>query len=506
MNEPLTAFEMQGIRKSFGATQALAGVDFAVGAGEVHALIGENGAGKSTLMKILAGAERADTGAMTLHGAPYRPRSPLEARRLGVGMIYQELSLADHLTVEENITLGLEPSRLGLINLKDTRRRTLDVLATLGHPEIRPDVPVGRLTMAERQLVEIGRAMASGCRVLVFDEPTSSLGRVDVARLFQLIRQLKGTGHAIVYISHFLEEIRDIADRFTVLRDGQTVGSGPAATTAIPEMVTLMVGRRLEQLYPRSHRHPGDVVLSARDLAGVAKPRATSFDLRRGEVVGIAGLMGSGRTELLRTLFALDKVRSGEVRVGAYIGRASPALRLAQGVGLLSEDRKGEGLTLTQSIADNMTLSKLSGLGPFGLVLPARQAGAATRWIERLSIRCHSPGQRVGALSGGNQQKVAIARLLHHDVEVLLLDEPTKGIDVASKAQIYHLIDELARGDEAAGRPPRAILLVSSYLPELLGVCDRIAVMCRGTLGPARPASDWNEHQLLLAATGQEAA
>ena len=503
---PSVALEMRGIRKSFNATHALAGVDFTVHSGEVHALVGENGAGKSTLMKILSGAETPDEGEIFLDGLPYRPSTPLEARRRGVGMIYQELSLADHLTVEENIILGLEPVRWGCVRLGEARRITLEALATLGHPDIPPDIPVRRLTIAERQLVEIGRAIASGCRMLVFDEPTSSLARKDVRRLFQLIGLLKQQGRAVVYISHFLEEVREVADCFTVLRDGQTAGSGKTASTSIPDIVTMMIGRRIEQLYPRSRHKTGDTVLAAADLAGAEKPLSASFTLRRGEVLGIAGLVGSGRTELMRALFSLDKVRRGEIRIGAYSGPASPARRLAQGVGLLSEDRKGEGLAASLSIADNMTLSKLGGMGPAGLVLPRRQSGAAGRWIEALGIRCLGPGQRVASLSGGNQQKVALARLLHHDVDIFLLDEPTKGIDVASKAQIYELIDGLARGSEKEDRQPRAVLMVSSYLPELLGVCDRIAVMCRGVLRPPRDVAEWNEHKLLMEATGQEAA
>jgi ribose transport system ATP-binding protein len=263
-----------------------------------------------------------------------------------------------------------------------------------------------------------------------------------------------------------------------------------------------MVGRDVEDLYPRSARTPGDVLLQVEGLAGVDKPQSASLSLRRGEVVGIAGLIGAGRTELLRVIFGLDPVKSGKVRLGAHFGPASPHRRWAQGMGLVSEDRKTEGLALGLSIADNLTLSLLKGLGPFGLIFPSRQDRASRKWIDRLAIRCRAPRQPVGSLSGGNQQKVAIARLLHHDVDLLLLDEPTRGIDVGSKAQIYQLIDELASGDPVAGRQPRAVLMVSSYLPELLGVCDRIAVMCRGRLGPARPVSQTDEHRIMLEATG----
>jgi ribose transport system ATP-binding protein len=495
---------MRGVCKRFGATVALDGVDFAVTPGEVHALVGENGAGKSTLMKVLSGAVEADAGSMRLDGRPFRPRNPLEARRGGVAMIYQELSLAPHLSVMENITLGLEPTRMGLIAWDRIRQQATAALAELEHAEIPPEVPVGRLSLAAQQLVEIGRAVAVGCRVLVLDEPTSSLTGADVKRLFRLIRRLKGRGHAVVYISHFLEEVRQISDRYTVLRDGRSVGAGRTAETTSEELVALMVGREVRDLYPRSPRLPGDVVLQIDDLAGLEKPRSASLTLRRGEVLGIAGLVGAGRTELLRTIFGLDPVRRGKVAVGAYVGPTSPARRWAQGVGLLSENRKDEGLAITLSVAENTTLSRLTGLGPFGLISPKRQDAATLRWLRKLDVRCRGPRQKVLDLSGGNQQKVALARLLHHDVDVLLLDEPTRGIDVGSKALIYRAIDELASGDAAAGRKPRAVLIVSSYLPELLGVCDAVAVMCRGRLGPTRPVHLVDEHHLMLEATGAQ--
>jgi ribose transport system ATP-binding protein len=382
------------------------------------------------------------------------------------------------------------------------RRMASAAMRTLGRPDIPIDAPVGRLSIAAQQLVEIGRAVAIGCRVLVLDEPTSSLTRQDIELLFHLIRRVKEQGISVIYISHFLEEVKEISDVFTVLRDGRTVGSGKTADTPTSEIIRMMVGREVKDLYPRSARPAGDELLKIEDVAGPGKPQSASLTLRRGEVMGIAGLVGAGRTELLRVLFGLDAVKAGKIRLGSYFGPASPRRRWAQGMGMVSEDRKTEGLALGLSIADNMTLSFLKGLGPLGLVFPGRQDNATAKWIHRLAVKCRGPRQTVGNLSGGNQQKIAIGRLLHHDVDLLLLDEPTRGIDVGSKAEIYRLIDQLATGDPASGRKPRAVLMVSSYLPELMGVCDRVAVMCRGRLGPARPVAQTNEHKIMLEATG----
>ena len=501
-----TRLEMHGVSKSFGATVALDDVDLLVEAGQVHALVGENGAGKSTLMKVLSGAHPADKGRMALDGEPYAPRHPLDARQAGVSMIYQELSLAPHLSVAENVLLGMEPSRGGFIDRREMRRRTKDALRQLGHGEISPETPVYRLGMAERQLVEVARAIAVGCRVLVLDEPTSSLTQKDVARLFALIRRLKEQGLAIIYISHFIEELREIADQFTVLRDGKTIGGGKMGNATAEKIVGMMVGREIDDLYPRSERTPGKAVLTIDELSGERKPRAASLTLHRGEVLGIAGLVGAGRTELMRALFGLDQIRSGSIQLATFVGPYSPNRRWTQGLGLVSEDRQGEGLATSMSVADNLTLSELGGLGPVGMILPREQDRATQRWVDKLRIRCDSPRQPVSRLSGGNQQKIALARLLHHNVDVLLLDEPTRGIDVGSKAQIYALIDELTCGSSEPGHEPRAVLMVSSYLPELLGVCDRIAVMCRGELGVARPVSEWNEQLLMFEATGGERA
>jgi len=493
---------MENVSKRFGATIALDGVSLVVQAGQVHALVGENGAGKSTLMKVLSGAYQADTGSLWLDGESYLPRHPLDGRKAGVAMIYQELSLAPHLSIEDNILLGIEPSRGPFLQWDEIHKRAEDAMRQLGLDHLAPSTQVSSLSIAEQQLVELARAVAIGCRVLVLDEPTSSLTQKDIERLFSLIGELRGRGYAVVYISHFLEEVKQATDRFTVLRDGRVVGSGNTSDMSISDLAAMMVGRDVKDMYTRSKRPDGEVILEVSDLAGIANPKSASLELARGEVLGIAGLVGAGRTELLRTIFGLAPVQKGHLRVGAFIGPASPSVRWAQKVGMVSEDRKQEGLALNLTVADNLTLTRLEGLGPFGLILPSVQVARSRSWIDRLGIKCERPDQQVSSLSGGNQQKLALARLLYHDVDVLLLDEPTRGIDVGSKAEIYRLIDELAVGDEDGGRSPRAVLMVSSYLPELLGVCDRIAVMCRGILQAARPVEELTEHEIMLAATG----
>ena len=491
-------FEMRATRKTFGATVAVEDISLSVAAGEVCALVGQNGAGKSTLMSVLSGAVAPDRGSMLLDGQPYRPKSPLDARRAGVAMIYQELSIAPHLSVMENVVLGMEPGARGLMNWRETRRIAHRTLTTLGHGNLPLDVPAGDLSVALQQIVEIARALAVGSRILVLDEPTSCLGRNDTRRLFDVIAQLKQQGHAIVYISHFIEEVKEVADRIVVLRDGRVAGTAtPAAPAA--NIVSLMVGSTVDDLYPRSPREAGDTILDV----GAFVEGSASFVLRRGEIFGIAGLLGAGRTRLLRSLFGLEPVRSGRVRLAAWTGRPEPRSSWAHGMGLLSEDRQGEGLAVGLNVAHNLTMSRLAGLGPGPIVLPSRQDSVARTWLDRLNVKSRGPRQPVAELSGGNQQKVALARLLYHDVDVLALDEPTRGIDVASKAQIYALLDRLVAKDQ---RRPRAVLLVTSYVPELLGLCDRIAIMRRGRLGSARPAAELTEHQIMMEATGAEDA
>jgi ribose transport system ATP-binding protein len=488
---------MSGVQKSFGATRALKNVSFEVAPGEVHVLIGENGAGKSTLMKILSGAHAPDAGAVELDGRPFVPANPLHARRSGVAMIYQELTLAPHLSVEENILLGEEPASFGWLNRSRRRELARKALGELQHQNIPLDAPVNTRSIAEQQIVEIARALIGEPKLVIMDEPTSSLTQADTENLFAIIGRLRGRGVSIIYISHFLEECQRIADRYTVLRDGESVATGNMAAANLPQIIQWMVGREISEIYPHTPHDLGTPVLEWRSLAGQSKPQAASLTLREGEILGIAGLVGAGRTESLRVCFGLDRVQSGKVLVRSKeTTHRSPARCLASGMGLLSENRKEEGLMLNRSLADNLTLTRYGPVSRCGFIQNGRQQRAAQEWMDRLEVRAQNPRQTVAELSGGNQQKIALGRLLHHEASILLLDEPTRGIDVGSKAQIYKLIGQLA----AQGK---AIIFVSSYLPELLGVCDSIGVMCRGVLSEIRPVAQWTEHKIMAAAIGQ---
>jgi ribose transport system ATP-binding protein len=498
-----TLLSMRGISKRFGAVEALRQVDIDVEEGSVHALIGENGAGKSTLMKVLSGAIAPDCGTMLFGGAPLRNISPQSARRHGIAMIYQELTLAPHLTVAGNVSLGAEQSRWGIV-----RREAMglcEALQTLGHEEIAPDAPVGRLSIAQRQIAEIARALCHKARLIVMDEPTSSLPAQDAAALFAAIKRLQRTGVTIIYISHFLEELREIADCYTVLRDGRSVGSGLMSPGALQEVVRLMVGRSVTEMFPKVNHAIGEPMLRISGLSLRPRVQESSLSLRAGEILGIGGLVGAGRTSLLRGIYGLDKADSGLIwtRNGFQIqaSRNSPRRSLSAGIALLSENRRDEGLALSMSVRENATLSALDRFArprALGLLSACRELRAVAAVCRQLSIRCRSVQQRVLTLSGGNQQKVALARMLLNQSNVLLLDEPARGIDVASKAEIYRRIGELA----AAGK---AIIMASSYLPELLGISDTIAVMYRGRLSPILPRDRWTEERIMACATSGRA-
>jgi ribose transport system ATP-binding protein len=489
----MTLLSLNSIQKRFGATVALGGVDLDVRAGEVHALIGENGAGKSTLLNILSGLLAPDAGSMRLGDAAYAPDGPAEGRGRGIAHIHQELSICPHLSVAENIFLGAEGSKAWLRH-EELARRAKPLLAEFGRGEIDPRARAGALSLADRQVVEICRALAREARIILMDEPTSSLQRSDVERLFRLVGQLRSRGIAVVYVSHFLEEVREICDRFTVLRDGRSIRTGELSAVTNDELIAAMVGRSIENIFPRrqeasSHReqriaNSEQRILTVRDLASTPRLRSASFELRRGEILGIAGLIGSGRTDLLRTLFGLQHATGG--RIELHAGSA---------FGYLSEDRKGEGLALSLSIADNVTMSRLGACATAGWIDRQAQDAQTNGIMQRLRIKADGARTRVARLSGGNQQKVAVGRLLHHDPDILLLDEPARGVDIGSKSDIYAEIVRLAREG-------KAILMVSSYLPELLAICDRIAVMSRGRLSGSRATEEWTADTIMEAAVG----
>jgi ribose transport system ATP-binding protein len=499
----------RGVCVSFGATRALDGVDLEARAGEVLAIVGQNGAGKSTLMRVLSGELARDAGTLELDGEPYAPRAPRDARQAGVALVHQELALCPHLCAAENVALASQ--RGPWFDRAAARELARAALARLGSPAISLDRPVGELPLAARQLVEIARALASAPRVLVLDEPTSALGRENSRALLALVRKLAGEGLAVVYISHVLAEVFAVADRWTVLRDGRSMASGSVAASTPRELVEHMAGRAVGELFPRGARAAAETVLEIEHLGGERLPVDATFALRRGEVLGIAGLAGAGKSELLRAVFGLAPVRAGRVRVLALEGPRAPRERWRQGAGYASEDRRREGLVLGRSVAENLCLPRLwRARGALGLVSTAALERAAAPWIQRFGVCSPSLSAPAFQLSGGNQQKLALARLAFADCDVLLLDEPTRGVDVAAKAEIYATIDALAAGraldggfEVGAGRA-RAVLLASSDLGELLGVADRIAVMRRGRLGLARPARELDERALVAEMTGAD--
>ena len=486
---------MEHISKNFGATRALDDVDFVLCKGEVHALIGENGAGKSTLVKILSGAVAADQGDIFLEGRPFRSSSPLNSRKKGIAMIYQELNLAPHLSVQENVMLGRESHRWGFLQRKRMQRVVEEVLELVDHPEIEPNVQVKKLSVGAKQIVEIARALVGKAKVLIMDEPTSSLTQEDTAKLFQVIRQMKNRGVSIIYISHFLEEVQEVADRFTVLRDGKNIHTGRMEETRLDDMIQMMVGQKFVEMFPKIKHEIGEVVLRLKGLKGKKMATGVDLSLRRGEILGVAGLIGSGRTETLRTVFGLDSVERGTIMVGeAESGGVAPWIRISQSIGLLSEDRQEEGLALSLSVADNLTLSRLFPYRKWGLLSAKKRREAVQLRMKQVQVKAKDENEPVSRLSGGNQQKVALARLLHQEADILLLDEPTRGIDVMSKSQIYEWMGKLIQQG-------KAIVFVRSYLPELLGVCDKIAVFHRGNLVDLRPVPQWDTQSIMKAAT-----
>jgi ribose transport system ATP-binding protein len=494
MSENDVILEVRRISKEFPGVKALNGVDLALRRGEVHALVGENGAGKSTLIKILAGVYRKDSGEILFEGAPIELHSAHDSLQRGIKVVFQELALVPHLSVAENVFLESFPlTRGGAIDWRTLNRRTQEILGTIGL-QLNPRVKVDTLTVSQQQMVEIARALSHEAKAVVMDEPTSALTPNEIRSLFEVIRRLKGLGIGILYVSHKLEEVFELCDRVTVFRDGRLVSTKAVSETDTNAVVTDMVGRAITTLFPRTHTGRGEQVLTVRGLATDKKLKGVSFEVHAGEVVGIFGLLGAGRTELAKAIFGLDPVTAGELELrGRKLRLGSTSRSARSGLGLLTEDRKGEGLVLQMSVAQNMTLPSVKEFARLGFIRTREENAKSQEYVQRLAIKTPSLRHKVEYLSGGNQQKVLLARWLMKKLELIILDEPTRGIDVGAKAEIHRLIDELAK----AGL---AVIVLTSEMPELLGVSDRILVMNGGRITGEFGREEATQEKVLAAA------
>ncbi len=480
-----TLLEMTGIVKEFPGVRALDGVDLEVRAGEVHCLLGQNGAGKSTLIKVLSGAHQPDDGVIVWQGEKVKLANPLAAMRLGIATIYQELDLVDGLSVAENIFLGHELATAGFAHRADAERAAAGLLKRLGHPEISPRMEVGRLSTAGKQIVSMARALSHDVKLIIMDEPSAVLDREEVARLFTVIKDLTADGVAVVYISHRLEEIRQIGDRVTVLKDGRTVATGlPARETPTSELIRLMTGRDIEYAFPPRSKVADDapVVLDVVDLTAPGAFSGVTFQVRAGEIVGLAGLVGSGRSEILETIYGARKASAGSVSVdGRRLKPGSVRAAVAAGVGLSPEERKSQGLLLDEAVYRNVSLATMTRFARGGFLNRANERRAAEQHTKALDVRPADIERAARTLSGGNQQKVVLARWLLRECRVLLLDEPTRGVDVGARSELYALVRRLA--DEG-----KAVVLVSSEVPEVLGLANRVLVLRDGEVVHTGPA------------------
>ena len=490
----------QEVVKHFPGVLAVDGVDLDIRPGEVHVVAGENGAGKSTLMKLLSQVDRPDGGEIELEGERVAFHGPRHAQRLGIAMVHQEFALAPHLTIAENLVLGRETTRLGLIPRGSEKRAARELLERVGL-DVDPARKAGSLSVAAQQRVEIAKALAVDARVVIMDEPTATLTEREIEGLFGVIRDLVKDGIAVLYISHRLDELTKIADRVTVMRDGRVIETLDKDRIDEREIVKLMVGRDIENLYPKADVKPGDVVLKVEGLTRPGVLRDCSFEVRAGEILGFAGLMGAGRTELARAVFGADPIARGRVELdGRELTIRSPRAAIDAGIGYLTEDRKGDGLALQLGIEPNITLANVPGKPTW--IDRARERRVAAERAEQLDIRSPSLRSPVETLSGGNQQKVVVAKWLETDARVLFFDEPARGIDVGTKAELFKLLGTLA----ADGR---AIVLISSYLPELINMCDRVLVLRDGTIAGELGRDELSEERIAALATGvqtQEAA
>lgn len=483
-DDPL--LQVHNISKTFKATRALHNVSFCLNRGRSLALFGENGAGKSTLMKVLSGACLPDAGHLLLDGKPYMPKNPADARQAGVTMIYQELNLIPHLSVVDNIMLGREAHLMGIVDRQRAYDTVMQALIELEHPELIHQGPVGGLSPALQQIVEIARAIAFDAKVVIFDEPTSSLSADDVNRLLRIIAKLKSRGTAIICISHNLEELDRIADDYLVLRDGCVVGTGQLKSINHQRLVEMMSGRIIEDYYPHVPHQSGEVILKV-----FSRPKNNmELDVRRGEILGLAGLVGAGRTRLLRTIYGLCRERRLNVLLYDSSLWDRGRARIQEGMGMVSENRKSEGVALKRTIKENIIYTRLYPYHRFGWILMRKWQQQAEAWMRKLQIKSQSTYQRLSELSGGNQQKVALARVMHQLADIYLLDEPTRGVDISTKTLIYRAMGELA----AQGK---SIIFASSYFPELMAISDRIAVMAHGKIAEIKPTSEWTERDLI---------
>ena len=494
MGEQAAVLAVQHLSKAFGGVHALKDVHFELRAGEIHALLGENGAGKSTLIKIMTGFHQPDAGAILFEGQAVQFSSTRDAQQAGIVAIYQEPSLFPDLDIAENMFVGRQPMQRGRIDWRRMYRAAGDLLKQLG-VTLDPRIKARDLSVAQQQMVEIARAISVNAKVLIMDEPTSSLTLGEVAELFTIVRQLRAAGTAIAFISHRLEELFALADRVTVLRDGSYVGTHALAELSSDQLIQMMVGRTLQELFPKQAVAPGPVVLEVAGLSVAGAFRDVSFTLRQGEIVGMAGLIGAGRTAVARALFGIDPAASGVIRLnGAPVRIDSPQAAMALGIGYVPEDRKQHGLALDMSIADNVTLPVLREVSTGGWLSPRRERRLARDGAQKLAVKMAGVRQKVGQLSGGNQQKVVLAKWLGTQPRILILDEPTRGIDVGTKAAVHRLMSSLA----AEGM---AILMISSELPEVLGMSDRVLVMREGRLTAQFERAEATQETIMAAAT-----